>query len=214
MKVRKVVTRSGKRFRGKFPSAKLGRMVEWESLHERDAILHLEYHPLVVRYQEQPSIEIYYDPAGESHKYFPDFSALFKSGKERFFEIKPSRFLRKRDVREKLEAVASRFQEQGRDFRVLTEEHIRRQPLFSNLKAIHRSAKEVSYRETDKQLAMSLVGGPIWSFGDLVAQLGSVQKVLRLIRGDYLRVDLESMLEDSSMVWLSSKGENRGSFRI
>lgn len=215
MKVRKVVTRSGKRFRGKFPSAKLGRMVEWESLHERDAILHLEYHPLIVSYQEQPSIEIYYDPAGESHKYFPDFSALFDHGKELFIEIKPSRILKKRDVREKLEAVATRFEEQGRQFRVLTEVQIRRQPLISNLVAIHRSAKNASYRVSIEQLIRLLSGGPIWTFRELENQLGSAQKVIRLILANHLRVDFETKLSDDSAVWLvSSRGGDHGSFRI
>ena len=34
-------------------------MVHWESMLERDAIFHFEYNPLLVGYQEQPSIEIY-----------------------------------------------------------------------------------------------------------------------------------------------------------
>ena len=109
MRVRKVVTRSGKRIRGKFPSAKMNRMVHWESLFERDAILHLEYHPLVVSYQEQPSIETYYDAAGEAHLYYPDFCARFVNGNELYIEVKPKRYLATREVRLKLEAVAWRF---------------------------------------------------------------------------------------------------------
>ena len=215
MKVRKVVTRSGKRFRGKTPSIKLARMVEWESLHERDAIPHFECHPLIVHYQEQPSVEIYYDALGESHRYVPDFRVLFEHGEELFIEVKPSRMLKKRDVREKLEAIAIRFEEQGRKFRVWTEEHIRRQPLFSNLKALQRSAKKASFRETDKQLAMKLIGGPTWSFRDLANQLGGAQKVLRLIFSNHLRVDLEATLRDDSTVWLvSSRGGDHGSFFI
>jgi hypothetical protein len=215
MRARKVVTRSGKRIRGKFPSTKLGRMVHWESLYERDAILHLEYHPLVVSYQEQPSVEIYYDPVGESHKYFPDFSALLSHGKELCFEVKPERFLKKRDVREKLDSVAMRFEELGRHFRVLTEKDIRREPLLTNLKAIHVSAKKVSHRETVLQLANSVAAGPTWSFRDLVMQLGSVQSVLRLIRADHLRADLEAALTYESPVWLASTdGEAHGAFRL
>lgn len=215
MKVRKVVTRSGKRFRGKTPSTKLNRMVEWESLHERDAIPHFELHPLIVSYQEQPSVEIYYDGSGESHRYVPDFSVLFEHGEELFIEVKPSRILKKRDVREKLEAIATRFEEQGRKFRVWTEKHIRRQPLFSNLKALQRCAKRASFRETDKQLATKLIGGPIWSFRDLANQLGSTQKVFRLILANHLRVDLEATLRDDSAVWLvTSKGGDHGSFLI
>jgi hypothetical protein len=54
MRARKVVTRSGKRIRGKFPSTKLGRMVHWESLYERDAILYLFSPPATMRRRTQP----------------------------------------------------------------------------------------------------------------------------------------------------------------
>lgn len=77
MRVRKVVTRSGKRFRVKFPSRKMNQMVQRESLLERDAILHFECHPLVVTYQAKSSIEIYYDREAICHKYFPDFRLDF-----------------------------------------------------------------------------------------------------------------------------------------
>ncbi len=50
MLARKVVTRRGRRFRGYYPSAKLGRMVAWESLLERDAILLIEFSPGVLTY--------------------------------------------------------------------------------------------------------------------------------------------------------------------
>lgn len=56
MLVRKVITRRGRRFRGYFPSRKLGRMVAWESLTERDVILLLEFSPGVLSYQEQPAL--------------------------------------------------------------------------------------------------------------------------------------------------------------
>lgn len=215
MRARKVVTRSGKRIRGKFPSVKLGRMVHWESLYERDAILHLEYHPLVVSYQEQPSVETYYDPAGKAHRYFPDLSALFVHGMELFYEVKPEAFLKQRKVREKLNAVATRFEELGRHYRVLTEKDIRREPLLSNLKAIHESAKKASHKETDQQLTSKLVAGPIWKLRELVLQLGSVNNVLRLIRANCLRADLETVLTDDAPVWLASiTGEGHGSFRI
>ncbi len=215
MRVREVVTRSGVHFRGKFPSLKLNRMVHWESTYERDAILHLEYHPLVVSYQEQPSVEIYYDAGGGYHQYVPDFRALFESGKELFIEVKPERSLAVREVREKLAAIAKRFEEQGRHFRVLTEKDIRRQPLLGNLRAVHRGAKARKARDYDRQLALDLDPRPQWSFRELVDRLGSTEKVLRLVRTNHLCVDLEATLSDESNVWLtSSAGGDYAAFRI
>ena len=215
MRVRKVVTRSGKRFRGKFPSLKLNRMVHWESMLERDAILHFEYHPLVVSYQEQPSIEIYYDKHGEQHRYFPDFRLTFRDGEDLYVEIKPSRVLATKVVRDKLQAVAKRFEEQGRRFRVMTEDDIRRQPLLMNLQKLHASSKRAAQKMPCAQLAKTLSGGPLWKLAHLAAQLLGVQHVLRLVQSKHLQVDLEKPLSDDSEVWSSStQGGPHGSFRI
>lgn len=215
MRVRKVVTRSGKRFRGKFPSRKLNRMVHWESLLERDAIFHFEYHPLVMSYQEQPSIEIYYDSHGTPHRYFPDFRLNFRDGRELFVEVKPTQFLATKEVREKFQAVAKMFEEQGRRFRIMTEDDIRRQPLLSNLLRIHQSGKRASQVEPDARLVKTLTGGPLWTRANLVQQLLGVNKVYRLLCGNHLSVDLEASLSDDSEVWLANtQGGSNGSFRI
>lgn len=166
MRVRKVVTRSGKRFRGKSPSLKLNRMVHWESTLERDAILHFEYHPLVLSYQEQPSIEIYYDKEGEQHRYFPDFRLTFRDGEDMYVEVKPLRFLITKVVQDKLQAVAKRFEEQGRRFRVMTEDDIRRQPLLANLQKLRSSSKRATQKMPDAQLDKTLLGGPNWKLVD------------------------------------------------
>jgi hypothetical protein len=215
MRVRKVVTRSGKRFRGKFPSLKLNRMVHWESMMERDAILHFEYHPLVLSYQEQPSIEIYYDKAGEQHRYFPDFKLTFLEGEDLYVEVKPARLLVTTAVRDKLQAVAKRFEEQGRRFRVMTEDDIRRQPLLANLQRIHSTSKRAAQKIPDSQLAKTLSGGPNWKLATLSTQLLGVHNVLRLVQSNYLRIDLEKQLTDDSDVWIpSAQGGTYGSFRI
>lgn len=213
MRIRKVVTRSGKRFRGKFPSLKLNRMVHWESMLERDAIFHFEYHPLVVNYQEQPSIEIYYDKDGEQHRYFPDFRLTFRDGDDLYVEVKPARLLTTKAMRDKLQAIAKRFEEQGRRFRVMTEVDIRRQPLLTNLQRLHASSKRAARQMPDAQLAKTLSGGPFWKLEDLALQLLGVHQVLRLVQSCHLRIDLEKPLTDDSDVWSSStQGDTHGSF--
>jgi hypothetical protein len=215
MRVRKVVTRSGKRFRGKFPSKKLGRMVHWESMLERDAIFHFEYNPLLVGYQEQPSIEIYYDKEGEQRRYFPDFRLDFQDGRELYVEVKPASVLATRLVREKFQSVAKRFEEQGRHFRVLTDEDIRREPLLSNLNKVHQSSKHAAQEMPDAQLIDTLSGGPFWELSNLVQQFKGIQRVLRLVSSKHLRIDLEKPLTDDCEVWISTaQGGCNGSFRI
>jgi hypothetical protein len=215
MRVRKVVTRSGKRFRGKFPSLKLNRMVHWESMLERDAIFHFEYHPLVLSYQEQPSIEIYYDQEGEQHRYFPDFRLTFRDGEDLFVEVKPLRFLATKVVRDKLQAIAKRFEEQGRRFRVMTEDDIRRQPLLANLQRLHASSKRAARETPNAQLVKTLSGGPVWTLANLCLQLLGVHQVLRLVQSNHLQIDLEKPLSNDSNVWSTTvHGGCHGSFRI
>lgn len=215
MRVRKVVTRSGKRFRGKFPSLKLNRMVHWESMLERDAIFHFEYHPLVVHYQEQPSIEFFYDKQGEQHRYFPDFRLSFRDSEDLYIEVKPSRLLTTKVTRDKLQAIAKRFEEQDRRFRVMTEHDIRREPLLTNLKRIHASSKRASQELPNEQLIKSLLGGPHWKLADLSVQLRGVQRVLRLVQSNHLSIEFETPLTDQSDVWSSSiQGGRYGSFLI
>lgn len=215
MRVRKVVTRSGKRFRGKFPSQKLNRMVHWESMIERDAILHFEYHPLVLDYQEQPSIEIYYDRAGDQHQYFPDFRLTFIGSEDLFVEVKPVHVLATKVVRDKLQAISKRFNEQARLFRVMTEDDIRRQPLFGNLQKLHLASKRASQKMPNEELLRALSGGPRWKLANISSQLHGVQNVLRLVQANYLQIDLEKQITDNSDVWASgSEGGTNGSFRI
>ena len=190
-------------------------MVHWESMLERDAIFHFEYNPLLVGYQEQPSIEIYYDKEGAQHRYFPDFRLDFQDGRELYVEVKPARVLATKLVREKLQAVAKRFEEKGRHFRVMTEEDIRREPLLSNLKQVHESSKLAAQEVPDAQLIGMLSGGPYWELANLVRQFKGIQKVLRLVCSNHLRIDLEKPLTDDSEVWTSTaQGGSNGSFRI
>lgn len=215
MRVRKVVTRSGKRFRGKFPSLKLNRMVHWESMIERDAILHFEYHPLVLSYQEQPSIEIYYDQSGDQHRYFPDFRLTFLDGEYLYVEVKPLRALMTRIVRDKLQAVSKRFDEQTRPFRVMTEDDIRRQPLFGNLQQLHSASKRASLQIPNAELVKTLSGGPRWKLANISGQLHGLQNVLRLVQSNHLQIDLEKQITDDSDVWAPGfHGGPNGSFRI
>ena len=89
MSSRKVVTRRGRRIRGYFPSYKCGRMIAWESLLERDAILLLEFSQGVVSYGDQPAV-IDYSDGEQMRKYYPDFEAMLECGEAVHMEIKPA----------------------------------------------------------------------------------------------------------------------------
>jgi len=132
---RKVITRRGRRFRGKFPSAKMGRMVAWESLLERDAILLLELSHGVVNYQEQPTV-IQFSDGTQVREYYPDFELTLLDGSLVHLEVKPSTELAKPEIRSKYERIAEHYHTKQFDFRIVTELEIRREPLFSNLEEL------------------------------------------------------------------------------
>jgi TnsA endonuclease N terminal len=215
MRVRKVVTRSGKRFRGKFPSQKMNKMVHWESLLERDAIFHFEYHPQVVKYQEQPSIEYYYDKEAIPRKYYPDFLVTFADDSELLVEVKYVCDLASKKAQQKYQTIAKRLEEQDRRFRIMTEVDIRREPLLSNLKHIHRCGKRIAQAESQFHLAKTLSSGSRWTLANVVAQLKGLHNVLRLVRSNHLQVNLEAHLSDECEVFLTEiQGGHHGAFRI
>lgn len=198
-RVRRVVTRSGRGHRGKFPSLKLRRFVHWESPLERDAILATEYDPSVLSYQEQPCVVTYYDANGTVHKYTPDLKIERASG-DTFAEVKPSRKLKKPDLRAKLEAIALRMKERNQPFRILTEVEIRREPRYSNLARIHDVLRSLNVLDRSKLEAIppSLKGQQ--RFGDLVKALGSERLLFRHFHAGNVQIDLDQPISDDSLV--------------
>lgn len=215
-RVRRIVTRSGGGYRGKFPSRKLKRAVHYQSLLERDAILHLEYHPSVLVYQEQPYELTYYDAEQRARSYFPDFLAVLVTEEQVYIEVKPEEKLGHRRVREKLARVAVRFEELNQRYRVWTQRHIRRGPLIDNLKALHAANRPVgSGAEFDYVVESLRHESTSYEFSELVRRVGSEAKVLRLIALGTFQVDLEQAMTPSTRVWTQSDKENQhGSFSL
>lgn len=130
MFARNALTRSSRGFRMKFPSMKLGRMVECESLLEADAVRLLEFSPGVLSYQEQPARIHYWD--GETMRdYYPDFQLNLTDGRIIHLEVKRSEELARMALKNKFSAIARHYAETGKFFRIATEQEIRKEPLQS-----------------------------------------------------------------------------------
>lgn len=117
---RKVVTRSGRGFRGYFPSKKLNRSVEFESILERDAIELFERDAQIISYQEQPELVYYHDKNYEPRKYYPDFMVEFESGLKFHIEIKPAKKLGDIALLQKYQAISKSYDSRVEIFRILT----------------------------------------------------------------------------------------------
>jgi hypothetical protein len=121
---RKVVTRSGRGFRGHFPSKKLNALVQFESLLERDAIKLFENSNEVKTYREQPTI-IYYYLDGIPKRYHPDFEVVFLEGTVIHVEVKPSQHLATKELTNKFQAINQTYQSRPEHFVILTEKELR-----------------------------------------------------------------------------------------
>jgi hypothetical protein len=122
MRVRNVMTRSGRNYRSYYPSKKLCRMVHCESILERKAAHLFENSMLVLSYQEQPEIVNYAD-VDEIKTYFPDFHLRLENC-DVFIEVKPISQLTKPEVNKKFNAIRSHFYQKHMNFYILDDKLI------------------------------------------------------------------------------------------
>lgn len=198
MPVRKVVRPTGRGVRGRFPSRKMGRMISWESTLERDAVLHLEMSPAVVRYEEQPA-NIYYEDGGEMRHYIPDFEVHLSGGEILHIEVKPSRKLAQPDLARKYASIKRHYSEIGMGFRILTEKEIRVEPFLSNLNRLFQHLPRWSDEGLDGHI-QSLDLLPAKTITGAAAVCGSELVIYRLIAAGHLFCDLSKPLSGNTTI--------------
>ncbi len=211
MAVRKVITRSKKTFRVKFPSRKNTCTVHCESILEGDCALFLEISPFVKSYRAQPREETYYDGEGRPRRYVPDFEVTLVDDSTVDVEVKPKKKLADSSVKDKLEAIARRYQEQGRRFRIFTEEHLQPEPLHSNLRLLAYLRRTPLKVDAVDRFGQILRTKEISTVADAAAILGGQKQALGLIAAGLLGADLNVPLGPASVIWvrnISTEGEN------
>lgn len=210
MRVRKVVTRRGRRFRGYFPSRKLHRMVAWESLLERDAILLLEVSPGVAFFQEQPTVIQYFD--GQSLcDYYPDFEVILADGSVFHLEVKTTSKLKNPKVAAKFSAIAKHYQEKGLSFRIMTEQELQREPLLSNAQVLAYLQGNISHPLPSIHELRSNLGASTIAFAKAESTLGR-DTVLYLIAHGMLGCDLTQPLAGNTLLTILEGGSNDSVF--
>jgi hypothetical protein len=193
MLARKVVTRSGRKIRGYFPSQKMDRMVQWESLLERDAILLMEFSRGVRQYREQPEL-IQYQHGDSTRRYFPDFEITGSSGEFIYLEIKSEQQLCRPDIADKLRHVALHYERQGRRYHILTERTIRRQPLLDNLKLLMRSRRANDTIQAVRADVFRSLAKQGYSFTEMADRIGNDVLITLIALGE-VGCNLEAPLD-------------------
>jgi len=139
MPVRKVSNHGGS-VMGRFPSAKMGRMIAFESLLERDFIYLIEYDPAVEWFEEQPlSIKYLYETR-QLH-YTPDFH-LLERGQHVLVECKPRRFVETEENCRKFAMAREWCAERGWGFRVITDQQVHSGFRLQNVKLLAQHARQ------------------------------------------------------------------------
>lgn len=206
MVVRRVVTRSGRRVRGYFPSRKTGRMVAWESQLERDALYLFEFSPGVLTFREQPE-RVQFATEEGSFLYIPDFELQLRDGTIRHVEIKPAAKLAKHDIARRFKAIASHYDRVGRAFQILTEEHIRREPLLDNLKRLAYHAGRLDAAALDDLVTRFSIL-PARTFRGASAVLGDDISVYRLLASGRYLCDLTRAITPDSLIQATKEDDD------
>lgn len=138
MSVRKVSNRGGNII-GRFPSLKLGRMVSFESLIERDFIYWLEFEPTVSWFREQP-LTISYQYGQKTLNYTPDFHVI-KNDHNILVECKPQSVVATANNQRKFAAAQMWCTEHGWRFQVITDAHLQGGCRLQNIKQLIQFAR-------------------------------------------------------------------------
>lgn len=124
---------------GKFPSLKMGRMIAYESLVERDYIYLLDFDPTISEFKEQP-FAILYQHEGKKRQYTPDF--FFVRQKQKYLiECKPEKFVDDEENQVKWVAARQWCGMNDATFHVVTDVDIRNGSRLENVKLLTDHAR-------------------------------------------------------------------------
>ena len=134
-KVRPVITPSGKRARGHFPSIKSAGRVRYESLLEQDVLRVLEVCATVRRLSTHPVVLAL--PGEKVVHYTPDVQIEWETGGA-LVETKASYFITKAESRRRLQEVVKRLAKQGLRLVLIIEQDVSRTGFQDELKELLR----------------------------------------------------------------------------
>ena len=152
---RTVVSRSRARGTGKYPSWKMGRMVQWESPNELNALRLLDADPEVKAFREQP-LAIRFTVDGETHLHYPDLLVEWRNGCRELWEIKPATEAARPQIFFRTQILDSALPRAGYTYRMVVAETLKREPRLSNaLTLLKHGRKPIS--DADRERARRLL---------------------------------------------------------
>jgi TnsA-like endonuclease N terminal len=192
LRARKVVSRSGVRHTGKYPSMKMGRMMQAESEHELHAFQLLDADPQVEAFYEQP-FTIFYSIAGTVHSHVPDILVKIKGvATAQLWEVKETKELSDPVLQSRTQYLERKMPGMGYTYALILAESLKRGHLLKNAQRLLRFGK-VAVSEAAREKARRLVNetGPLTWGAVERGQLGEKGLFIlsRLVLEGYLTFD-------------------------
>jgi hypothetical protein len=202
LRSRKVVSRSRARATGKFPSWKMGRMIQWESVNELNAFRRLDATPGALAYYEQP-LMIRFVLDGETHIHYPD--VLIEWGHRKgLVEIKSESDASNPVFANRTRLLAAALPQYGFGYQMVGADELSKEPQLSNSLILLKHGREAVCdiaREQVRQILLSTVS-ITWESatkGDLGRKGRAV--LARLALEGYLAFDTTLPISSTTRFW-------------
>ena len=199
---RKPITRSKQTVRVLYPSTKVGRMIQCESLLEQKAAAHFEFSAPVRRYKEQPETICVPWHKG-TFKFTPDFELQFLDGTTMFIEVKPSAKLMDKILVERLQAIERYYKKRDLQFSVVTEKEVNH-PIRNKNLTLLRAHKQYKYSHSQRveiRKFLTDLGGSA-SVDEVISRFRSAKLVFSLLADMVITTDLDLPLDSTTIVRL------------
>ncbi|HDZ75630.1 MAG TPA: hypothetical protein ENH55_23260 [Aurantimonas coralicida] len=207
---RRVVSGRKSTFTGYIPSTKGGndyRLIAYESLLERDYILHLEDDDDIVAYRDRDRAYPWEDASGNVHDWHPDFTLTTRADRRICVEVKPWAVIEKKDLLPSFALIAKAMKDvHGFDeFRLVTDREIRQPFRLYNLEILHSARLDREIEGSGFAVRQAFVEETPTTIGGLRRRLAASRigfwSVCRLIAdGTAALDDSHAPIEDRSIL--------------
>lgn len=206
---RKIVKRNNSRCTLKFPSWKMGKMIECDSFLEKNSFTLFDVAINVKYYTEQPAL-ILYMLDGKKHKHYPDALIETVKGKT-FIEIKTFKDSEREEVLKRTEHLQRMLPKHGYNYMVLTDRDICKQPRLSNAQYLLRHGRKFLKHSEYIEYRNRLGGKDYLLWGNVLSN--NIKpldhgKVCRLILDKKVRIPMEEVwTENTRLTFIDRQGD-------
>lgn len=190
--------------------------IEVESTLERDYVLLTRFREPEVEIQDQPEKVPFVNENGRKSKYIPDFLVRHASGYTELVEVKPSKFLIEQEEHfaARFDAASKFARDRGWEFQIYSEIHIRI-PMLPNAQFLGPYRSQQVKPDLCARLLMAAARGRM-RVSELIAtaitnsdeRLYAIPQVWHLVSTGRLSVDLNTLVSQSTPVWLTQPGRH------